>query len=55
MARKHQLRTQRTGTIINLTSKEQESSVMKALVKVVERLGAKFATKIPSFMKTGGI
>jgi hypothetical protein len=31
MARKHQLRNQRTGTVINWTSKKQESRVGKAL------------------------
>jgi len=30
MARKHQLRDQRAGTVINLTSKGQESEVMRA-------------------------
>lgn len=46
MARKHQLRDQRAGTVINLTSQKQESDVMKALVQVVEYLGKKFAKKI---------
>ena len=31
MARKHQLRGQRTGTVINVTSKKQESDIIKAL------------------------
>ena len=46
MARKHQLRSQRAGTVINLTSKEQDSDVKKALLQVVEHLDAKFAKKI---------
>jgi len=46
MARKHQLRDQRAGTVINLTSKKQESDVIKALVQVVDHLGGKFAKKI---------
>lgn len=46
MARKHQLRTQRTGTIINVTSKKQESDIIKALNQVVEYLQTRFGTKI---------
>ncbi|MBM4018812.1 MAG: restriction endonuclease [Planctomycetes bacterium] len=46
MARKNQLRVQRAGTVINLTSKQQESDVIKALVRVVECLGRKFNKKI---------
>jgi hypothetical protein len=46
MARKDQLRVQRAGTVINVTSKQQESDVIKALVQVVEYLGVKFQTKI---------
>ena len=46
MARKHQLRKQRTGTVINVTAKQQESDVIKALARVVARLGKKFANKI---------
>ncbi len=46
MARKHQLRDQRAGTVINLTSKKQESDVIKALVEVVDHLRGKFAKKI---------
>lgn len=46
MARKHQLRQQRAGTVINVTSKEQESDVIKALERVVNRLGRRFAKKI---------
>lgn len=41
MARKDQLRRQRAGTIINVTSKKQESDVIKALVKVVDHLNGK--------------
>jgi len=46
MARKHQLREQRTGTIINVTSKKQEADVMKALVRVVDSLAEEFGKKI---------
>ncbi|HUW99538.1 MAG: EcoRI family type II restriction endonuclease [Phycisphaerae bacterium] len=46
MARKHQLRVQRAGTVINLTSKQQESDAIKALVQVVKYLGGKFEKKI---------
>jgi len=46
MARKHQLRGQRTGTVINVTSKKQESDIIKALRQVEERLDRKFARKI---------
>lgn len=46
MARKHQLRRQRAGTVINVTSKKQESDVIKALGQVVDYLGGKFAKKI---------
>lgn len=46
MARKHQLREQRAGTVINVTSKKQESDIIKALRQVEERLNRKFARKI---------
>jgi len=46
MARKHQLRNQRAGTVINLTSQKQESDVIKAQIQVVDYLDKKFATKI---------
>ncbi len=46
MARKHQLREQRAGTVINVTSKGQESDVTKALRQVVDHLAAKFGTKV---------
>lgn len=46
MARKHQLREQRAGTVINVTSKKQESDIIKALRQVVDRLDRKFARKI---------
>jgi hypothetical protein len=46
MARKHQLRQQRVGTVINVTSKKQESDVIKALARVVDRLDKKFEKKI---------
>jgi len=46
MARKYQLRKQRTGTVINTTSKKQESDVIKALQQVVDYLDKKFEQKI---------
>ena len=46
MARKHQLREQRAGTVINVTSKKQESDVIKALKQVVEHLQKRFGTQI---------
>lgn len=46
MARKDQLRKQRAGTVINVTSKKQESEVMQALLQVVEYLSRKFDKKI---------
>jgi len=46
MARKPQLRAQRAGTVINVTSKKQESDVIKALSQVVDYLGAKFGKKV---------
>lgn len=42
MARKHQLRQQRAGTVINLTSKNQEGRVGKALRVVEKRLTEDF-------------
>lgn len=52
MARKHHLRIQRAGTVINLTSKQQESDVIKALVQVVEHLRSKFKKKISLIHET---
>ncbi len=46
MARKHQLRTQRTGTVINVTSKKQESDIIQALQRVVDYISARFEGKI---------
>jgi len=46
VARKEQLRKQRTGTVINVTSKKQETEVIQALEKVVVRLRSKFGKKI---------
>jgi len=46
MARKHQLRDQRAGTVINLTSKKQESDIIRALVRVVEHLSGEFGRKV---------
>ena len=46
MARKHQLRQQRTGTVINVTSSQQETDVTKALFLVVDHLQAKFGSRL---------
>jgi len=43
MARKHQLRDQRAGTVINVTSKRQESEIVQALVQVADHLHAAYA------------
>jgi len=42
MARKEQLRKQRTGTIINLTAKKQQSVLGRALEKLLDRLEQRF-------------
>jgi len=46
MARKHQLREQRTGTVINLTAKKQESRVGQALLAVAQRLEQQFGVSL---------
>lgn len=46
MARKGQLRIQRAGTIINATSKKQESDIVSALKNVVDKLQKKFGTDV---------
>lgn len=46
MARKDQLRRQRTGTVINATSKKQESDVIQALFSVERHLNDRFADSI---------
>ena len=46
MAHKHQLREQRAGTVINLTSKKQESRVGRALAAVVERLQSEYGVAL---------
>lgn len=42
LARKHQLRQQRTGTVINLSSGKQEEDLGKALLEVEARLKRQF-------------
>ncbi len=49
MAKKHQLREIRTGTIINVTSQKQETEIIQALIRVVEYLGSKFNKKVALF------
>ncbi|MEN6366444.1 MAG: EcoRI family type II restriction endonuclease [Thermoguttaceae bacterium] len=46
MARKHQLREQRTGTVINLTSKQQEGRLGRSLTAVAKRLHAEFGVEL---------
>lgn len=46
MARKADLRRQRTGTVINLTSKQQESLLGVALTAVVEKLTQRFGVRL---------
>ena len=46
MARKHELRRIRAGTIINVTSQKQETEVIKALVKVIKYLVRTFGKKV---------
>lgn len=46
MAKKDELRKIRAGTIINVTSKKQETEVIQALTQVVEYLIRKFNKKI---------
>lgn len=46
MARKHQLRKLRTDTVIHVTSKKQESDIIRALQQVVEHLDRRFGKKI---------
>ena len=46
MARKHQLRKQRTGTVINLTSKNQEGRLGQALTAVTTKLQREFKVNL---------
>ena len=46
MAKKEQLREIRAGTIINVTSKKQETKIIQALIRVVDYLGRKFNKKV---------
>lgn len=47
MSRKHQLRKQRSGTVINATSKQQETEVIQALDRVVRSLEDSFESVLP--------
>ena len=42
MAKKQDLRKQRAGTVINITSKRQEHALSRALIRVCEKLQLKF-------------
>lgn len=42
MSKKQDLRTQRAGTIINLTSKRQEKALSRSLLSVCKQLETKF-------------
>lgn len=46
MAKKHQLRALRTGTVINITSKKQETDIIQALFDVERYLLNKFPNNI---------
>jgi len=46
MAKKHELRRIRAGTVINLMSRQQESEVAKALSRVVDHLISRFGRKM---------
>jgi type II restriction enzyme len=46
MAKKDDLRKQRTGTIINVTSKKQESEIIRSLFQVEQRLRKEFGSKL---------
>ena len=46
MARRDQLRKQRVATIINTTSKRQESSIIQALQLVVDEISHKFRSSV---------
>ncbi len=46
MARKSQLRQQRTNTVINVTSKQQETAIVQALHRVVDDISQKFGTRV---------
>lgn len=46
MADRDRLRVQRTGTIINTTSKKQETEVIQALERVIRYLDTKFGKRI---------
>ena len=44
MARKDQLRRQRTGTVINATAKQQETDLVKTLKRTASYLDRKFSS-----------
>ncbi|NMC21773.1 MAG: hypothetical protein GYA33_15290 [Thermogutta sp.] len=46
MARRDRLRVQRTGTVINATSKQQESDIIQALSRVVLHIQGRFQTAV---------
>lgn len=46
MNRKHQLRVQRSGTVINVTSKKQQSDIIQALQQVVDYISKVFENKV---------
>ncbi len=46
MARKDQLRKQRAGTVINVTSKQQETDIIQALLTVVDHISGRFQTGV---------
>lgn len=46
MAEKHRLRLNRAGTVINLTSRQQESNLGKALTRVLVRIAENFDVEV---------
>jgi len=46
VVRKHDLREQQAGTVINMTSKKQETALGRALAEVVGRITGKFGVEL---------
>ena len=46
MARKHDLREQRAGAVLNMTSKKQETALGRALAEVVDRITGVFGVEL---------
>lgn len=46
MARKDQLREQRTNTVFNAMSRQQESAIIQALQRVIDDMSRRFGAKV---------